>query len=148
MTNHCHDYDKASHFCIYMYDGDDKSDGLLYSFELNRTSITVTNENDRGFSRLTTSYCTKYSIECITNIYRKCDAVLAKMARLLVPKRWRDDHTSAKRSICPAPAHWLNNLAVNLMRMLCCLESVTWATSDYDVSTSVLYSPLKKGSTH
>ena len=85
ITFHCHDYEKASHFCIYMYDGDDKSDGLLYSFELNRTSITVTNENDIEAFLVLLLHIVRSSIECTKNIYRKCDAILAKMARLLVP---------------------------------------------------------------
>ena len=33
----------------------------------------------------------------------------------------------------------LNDVTVNLMHRLRCLQPVTWTTSEYDVSTSVLF---------
>lgn len=54
-------------------------------------------------------------------------------------KQWRGNHTNAKHWIYPDPARCLNAVAVNLMRVLFCLEPVTWATSENDVSTLELY---------
>ena len=61
---------------------------------------------------------------------------------LLTSKQMHGEQTSAKHWICPAPACCLNDVAMNLMRRLCYLEPVTETTSDYDVSTLVLYNSV------